>query len=72
MTNKEQIIINGINVSGCPFLDEWKHCTLCKELSKTLDDIEEICRQLLDDDYIRSVAKNLIDIIDKAKEGNNE
>lgn len=41
-------------------------------LSKTLDDIEEICRQLLDDDYIRSIAESLIDIIDKAKEGNNE
>lgn len=33
MTDKE-IIIDGVDVSGCPFLDEWKHCNLCKEFAK--------------------------------------
>jgi hypothetical protein len=31
MTDK-QIIIDGIDVSGCKFIDEWKHCNICKEL----------------------------------------
>lgn len=45
-------------------------CLDCKvdEYKEALDEIEEICRQLLDDDYIRSVAESLIDIIDNAKE----
>ena len=45
-------------------------CLDCKvdEYKEALDEIEEICRQLLDDDYIRSVAESLIDIISKAKE----
>ena len=34
---------------------------------KAFEEIEEICRQLLDDNYIRSVAQSLIDIINKAK-----
>ena len=45
-------------------------CLDCKvdEYKEALDEIEEICRQLLDDDYIRSVAESLIDIISRAKE----
>lgn len=44
-------------------------CLDCKvdEYKEALDEIEEICRQLLDDDYIRSVAESLIDIISRAK-----
>lgn len=34
MTNK----INGIDVSECVHLDEWKHCNICKELIKTIPD----------------------------------
>lgn len=31
-------IINGIDVSECVHLDEWKHCNICKELIKTIPD----------------------------------
>lgn len=31
-------IINGIDVSECIHLDEWKHCNICKELIKTIPD----------------------------------
>jgi len=34
MTDK--IIIDGIDISGCVHLDEWKHCNICKELIKTI------------------------------------
>lgn len=40
----------------------------CEKYEQVLIEIEEICRQLLDDDYIRSVAESLIDIISKTKE----
>ncbi len=34
--DKEQIIINGVDVSGCILLDEWKHCDSCNTLIKTI------------------------------------
>lgn len=33
MTDKQIII----DVNKCPFLDEWNHCTLCKEFAKIQD-----------------------------------
>ena len=33
MTDKQIII----GVNKCPFLDEWNHCTLCKEFAKIQD-----------------------------------
>ena len=36
MTDKEQIIIDGVNVSGCIFIDEWKHCNCCNTLITTI------------------------------------
>lgn len=32
----DEIIIDGVDVSGCIHLDEWKHCNICKELIKTM------------------------------------
>ena len=61
MEDKEQIIVNGDDILIRIYMDK------VYRLSKTLDDIEEICRQLLDDDYIRSIAESLIDIISKTK-----
>lgn len=29
-------MINGVDVSGCIFLDEWKHCNCCNDLIKTI------------------------------------
>ena len=34
--NKEQIIIDGVDVSGCINLDYWKHCDNCSTLIKTV------------------------------------
>ena len=36
MTDKEQIIIDGIDVSECIHIDEWKHCNCCNDLIKTV------------------------------------
>lgn len=36
MTDKQEIIINGVDVSGCISLDEWKHCNCCNDLIKTI------------------------------------
>ena len=36
MTDKT--IIDGVDVSGCVHLDEWKHCNICKELIKIVPD----------------------------------
>ena len=36
MSNKEQIIIDGVDVSGCKSLDGWKHCNCCNDLIKTI------------------------------------
>lgn len=36
MTN--EIINDGVDVSKCVHLDEWKHCNICKELIKTIPD----------------------------------
>ena len=36
MTDKKQIIIDGIDVSGCKSLDGWKHCNCCNDLIKTI------------------------------------
>ena len=38
---------------------------------QALDSIEHICRNVLDDDYIRNLAFALLDIINKAKDGDN-
>jgi len=35
MTENE-IIIDGVDVSGCTNLDSWKHCGNCQELIKTV------------------------------------
>lgn len=40
----------------------------CDNYKQALDDLESICRNLLDDDYMRSIAKSLLHIIYKAKE----
>ena len=41
--NKE-IIINSVDVSGCKFIDEYRHCSICKELCEghclVVEDIE--------------------------------
>lgn len=34
--NKEQIMIDGVDISGCEFIDEWKHCDICNSLIKTV------------------------------------
>lgn len=39
MIDKE-ILIKGVDVSECRYIDEWKHCKLCKELIKTKTNIE--------------------------------
>lgn len=36
MTEKEKIIIDGVDVSGCIHLDDWKHCNCCNDLVKTI------------------------------------
>ena len=36
MNSKEQIIIDGVDVSGCKSLDGWKHCNCCNDLIKTI------------------------------------
>lgn len=38
---EKSIIIDGIDVSGCRYIDEWKHCKLCQELVKTKMNIED-------------------------------
>ncbi len=38
------------------------------KLTQALDSIENICRNVLDDDYIRNLAFALLDIINKARE----
>lgn len=101
MTDKE-IIIDGIDVSKCTHIDNWKHCNCCNDLIKTIYPkatkyhIEEDLRceiypncyfkqlkhykQALDEieKYLDAQQKyfdgedyhNLLDIINKAKEGN--
>ena len=32
----KEIIIDGVNVSGCNNIDEWKHCNICQVLIKTI------------------------------------
>lgn len=32
----EEIIINGVDVSECLHLDDWKHCNCCNDLVKTI------------------------------------
>lgn len=34
--DKEQIMIDGVDISGCEFIDEWKHCDICNSLIKTV------------------------------------
>ena len=34
--DKEQIVIDGVDISGCEFIDEWKHCDICNSLIKTV------------------------------------
>lgn len=40
----------------------------CNNYKQALDSIENICRNVLDDDYIRNLAFALLDIINKAKD----
>lgn len=39
----EKIIIDGIDVSGCICLDEWKHCDICHTLIKTIGISRNLC-----------------------------
>ena len=39
-----------------------------EKYKQALDEIEDVCRNILDDDYMRSVAESLLEIINKAKE----
>ena len=34
--DNEQIVIDGVDISGCEFIDEWKHCDICNSLIKTV------------------------------------
>lgn len=44
-----------------------------RKLENKLSDIAGICEQILDgEDYVRRIAKTILDIINKAKEGNND
>lgn len=110
MTDKEQVIVDGVDVSECEYLKYdkigcsadgcyclgndcyYKQLTLktqeCDELKEkikklrknialeigtsdryrnALEEIEEICHQLLDDEFIRSEAKSILDIINKVE-----
>ena len=44
MTNKEQIIIDGVDVSKCIHIDRWKHCNCCNDLIKTIYPNATQCR----------------------------
>ena len=57
-------------------LDELQECMQSSmnefvKYKQALDSIEHICRNVLDDDYIRNLAFALLDIINKAKDGDN-
>ena len=57
-------------------LDELQECMQSSlnefvKYEQALDSIEHICRNVLDDDYIRKLAFALLDIINKAKDGDN-
>ena len=57
-------------------LDELQECMQSSmnefvKYKQALDRIEHICRNVLDDDYIRNLAFALLDIINKAKDGDN-
>lgn len=56
---------------NCDFKQLQRKTAECEKYKQALNDIEGICRQLLDDEYIRSVAESLIDIINKAKDGSD-
>lgn len=44
-----------------------------RKLENKLSDIAGICEQILDgEDYVRRIAKTILDIINKAKDGNND
>ena len=36
MTYKKEIIIDGVDVSKCTHIDNWKHCNCCNDLIKTI------------------------------------
>ena len=115
MTDKEQIIIDGVDVRKCEYLKESFTGLICADCNKSndcskspncyfkqlvrktqeceelknkikklrknialeigtsdryrnaLEEIEEICHQLLDDEFIRSEAKSILDIINKVE-----
>ena len=54
----EEIIIDGVNVAECRFLDEWKHCDICDELcdSKCLI-VEDIECKTYDDCYYKQLKR---------------
>ena len=57
-------------------LDELQECMQSSmnefvKYKQALDSIEHICRNVLDDDYIRNLAFALLGIINKAKDGDN-
>ena len=57
-------------------LDELQECMQSSlnefvKYKQALDSIEHICRNVLDDDYIRNLAFALLDIINKVKDGDN-
>lgn len=36
MKSEREIIIDGVNVSECIHIDNWKHCNCCNDLIKTI------------------------------------
>ena len=68
MGRKSRVFDNGkyCNKENCNLLKAKEQ--ECNNYKQALDSIENICRNVLDDDYIRNLAFALLDIINKAKE----
>lgn len=62
-------ILNIIDEERNDFMQDKVICKECGKYKQALDSIENICRNVLDDDYIRNLAFALLDIINKAKDG---